>query len=466
MNLLVYIAFFIIFSVFACLIVWFFSKSKFSRKFLEISKEHSSALSRLEQMEDLKKALEERIQEINLLNTTIVELKEYKAKLETIIEKERTASREKIELIEDMRNNMVDAYKAISASALRENNQTFLDLAKTTLSKYMESAKSDFNVRSKEVKNIVVPIKDSLDRYDQHIQAMERSREKAYGGLSQQVHSLVETQQTLQKETGKLVKALRVPHVRGRWGEITLKRVAELAGMQNRCDFFEQQSVYDENGIMRPDMIVSLPGNRQIVVDAKAPLSAYLEALEAETEEECEILIATHSKHIQSHMHKLAQKAYWKQFTPTPEFVVLFIPGENFFSAALVKNPQIIEEGVNKGVILATPTTLISLLKTVFLAWRQENVSENAKAISELGRELYTRLNLMANHFDKLGRDIERCTGTYNQVLGSFERRVLTSARKFKELGISLPGDKDIVHIDSAEKKARNLSYPLGVGRE
>ncbi|MBW2167537.1 MAG: DNA recombination protein RmuC, partial [Deltaproteobacteria bacterium] len=202
----------------------------------------------------------------------------------------RLAVNEKIEMLEDIRNNMVDAYKAISASALRENNQTFLDLAKTTLSKYMEAAKSDFNVRSKEVKNIVVPIKDSLDRYDQHIQAMERSREKAYGGLSQQVLSLVETQQTLQKETGNLVKALRVPHVRGRWGEITLKRVAELAGMQNRCDFFEQQSVYNENGIMRPDMVVYLPGNRQIVVDAKAPLSAYLEALEAETEEEREIL--------------------------------------------------------------------------------------------------------------------------------------------------------------------------------
>ena len=457
MNSLVYIAFLIIVSVFSCFIAWFFAKSKFSKEFLEISKEHSSALSRLEQMEDLKKTLEERTQEINLLNSTITELKEHQAKLETIIDKERLAVNEKIEMLEDIRNNMIDAYKAISASALRENNQTFLDLAKTTLSKYMEAAESDFNVRSKEVKNIVVPIKDSLDRYDQHIQAMERSREKAYGGLSQQVHSLVKTQQTLQKETGNLVKALRVPHVRGRWGEITLKRVAELAGMQNRCDFFEQQSVYNENGIMRPDMVVYLPGNRQIVVDAKAPLSAYLEALEAETEEEHEILTATHSRQIQSHMHKLAQKAYWKQFSPTPEFVVLFIPGENFFSAALVKNPQLIEEGVNKGVILATPTTLITLLKTVSFAWRQENVSENAKAICELGRELYTRLNSMAKHIDKLGRDIERCTGTYNDVIGSFERRVLTSARRFKDLGISLPGDKDIVRIEPAEKKARKL---------
>lgn len=457
MNSLGYIAFFIIGTAFGFLIAWFFARSKFSKEFLEISKELSSALSRLEQMEALKKALEERAQEINSLNSTITELKEHQAKLETIIDKERIAVKEKIEMLEDIRNNMVDTYKAISASALRENNQTFLDLAKTTLSKYMEVAKSDFNMRSKEVKDIVIPVRDALDRYDQHIQAMERSREKAYGGLSQQVYSLMETQQTLQKETGNLVKALRVPHVRGRWGEITLKRVAELAGMQNRCDFFEQQSAYDENGIMRPDMVVYLPGNRQIVVDAKAPLSAYLEALEAETEEEREILIATHSKHIQSHMHKLAQKAYWKQFTPTPEFVVLFIPGENFFSAALVKNPQLIEEGVNKRVILATPTTLISLLKVVFFGWRQENVSENAKAISELGRELYTRLNLMAEHINKLGRDIERCTITYNDVIGSFERRVLTSARRFKDLGISLPGDKDIIHIDPAEKKARKI---------
>jgi len=457
MNSLAYIVFFIIGTAFGFLIAWFFAKSKFSKEFLEISKEHSSALSRLEQMEDLKKTLEDRVQEINLLNTTITELKENQAKLETIIDKERISVKEKIEMLEDVRNNMVDTYKAISASALRENNQSFLDLAKTTLSKYIESAKSDFNIRSKEVKDIVIPVRDALDRYDQHVQAMERSREKAYGGLSQQVHSLVETQQTLQKETGNLVKALRVPHVRGRWGEITLKRVAELAGMQNRCDFFEQQSAANDNGTMRPDMVVYLPGNRQIVVDAKAPLSAYLEALEAETEEEREILIAKHSKHIQSHIHKLAQKAYWKQFSPTPEFVVLFIPGENFFSAALVKNPQLIEEGVNKGVILATPTTLISLLKTVSFAWRQENVSENAKAISELGRELYTRLNLMAEHINKLGRDIERCAGTYNDVIGSFERRVLTSARRFKDLGISLPGDKDIVRIEPAEKKARKL---------
>lgn len=409
-------------------------------------------------MEGLKKALEERTRTIDSLNVTITELKEHQARLETIIDKERLAVDEKIATFEDIRNNMIDAYKAISASALKENNQTFLDLAETTFSRYMEVAKSDFNVRSKEVKNIVVPIKDSLDRYDQHIQAMERSREKAYGGLSRQILSLAETQQTLQKETGKLAKALRVPHVRGRWGEITLKRVAELAGMQNRCDFFEQQSAHGENGVMRPDMIVSLPGNRQIVVDAKAPLSAYLEALEAETEEDREVLMAAHSKQIQSHMHKLAQKTYWKQFAPTPEFVVLFIPGENFFSAALVKNPKLIEEGVNKGVILATPTTLISLLKTIAFAWRQENISENTKAISELGRELYTRLNLMANHFDKLGRDIERSTNTYNQVVGSFERRVLISARKFKELGIFLPGDKDIVHIDPVEKKARNLN--------
>ena len=457
MNILEYIVSFIIGAAFGCLITWFFAKSKFSKEFLEISKELSSALSRLEHMEGLKKALEERTRTIDSLNAAITELKEHQARLETIIDKERLAVNEKIEMLEDLRNNMIDAYKAISVSALKENNQTFLDLAKTTFSRYMDVAKSDFNVRSKEVKNIVVPIKDSLDRYDQHIQAMERSREQAYGGLSQQILSLAETQQTLQKETGKLVKALRVPHVRGRWGEITLKRVAELAGMQNRCDFFEQQSAYDENGIMRPDMVVYLPGNRQIVVDAKAPLSAYLEALEAETEEDREVLIAAHSKQIQSHMHKLARKTYWKQFAPTPEFVVLFIPGENFFSAALVKNPKLIEEGVNKGVILATPTTLIALLKTVAFAWRQENVSENAKAISELGRELYTRLNLMANHFDKLGRDIERCTNTYNQVVGSFERRVLISARKFKELGISLPGDKDIVHINPVEKKARKL---------
>jgi DNA recombination protein RmuC len=424
---------------------------------LESAKERSAALGKLDHMEDLKASLKLYKKELKTLNEMIANLKRRQAKLETIIVKERIAAEEKIALLKDIRSNMTDTYKAISASALRENNQSFLDLAETTLSKYMEAAKKDIDARGKEVKDIVHPIHNALHKYDEHIQAMERAREKAYGGLSQQLLSLVRTQDILQKETGKLLKALRIPQVRGRWGEITLKRVAELSGMLNQCDFFEQPTTLAEEGFLRPDMLVYLPGGRQVVVDAKVPLAAYLEALEAETDEECDAMLLTHAKHVQSHIHALARKTYWAQFEQAPEFVVLFIPGESFFSAALAKNPHLIEEGINKNVILATPTTLISLLKTIAFGWRQEAVAENAKTISELGRELYDRLYSMTKHVNRLGREIERCTTTYNQVIGSFEHRVFASARKFKELGLYLKDGRELLFINPAEKKARRL---------
>jgi DNA recombination protein RmuC len=266
------------------------------------------------------------------------------------------------------------------------------------------------------------------------------------------------TQQQLQTETANLVKALRTPQVRGRWGEITLRRVAELAGMLRHCDFFEQETKDTEQGRLRPDMIVRLPNERQIVVDSKAPLLAYLEALEAQTEEERTDKLTLHSRHIQAHMNKLSQKTYWDQFQPTPEFVVLFIPGESFFSAALERNPGLIEEGVSKSVILATPTTLISLLKAVAFGWRQEAMAKNAELISTLGKELYERISTMAEHLERLGRNIDKCAATYNQVVGSFERRVLASARKFSELGIEKRDRAEIVHITPVEKTTRQIS--------
>jgi len=286
--------------------------SRTEEAMLKASEERAAAHAKLEQMHEVRQAVEEKASEIKELTKTITELKERQATLETTIKKERAASEEKLQLLEEAKQK---------------------------------------------------PIKESLEKYDRQVQEMERMREKAYGGLSQQVKSLLATQQTLQKETSNLVRALRTPQVRGRWGEITLRRVAELAGMMNYCDFFEQETKDGEQGRLRPDMIVRLPNERQIVVDAKAPLLAYLEAVEAETEEERTSKLILHSKQIQTHMTKLGQKSYWEQFQPTPEFVVLFIPGENFFSSALEYNPGLIEDGVSKGVILATPTTLIALLK-------------------------------------------------------------------------------------------------------
>jgi len=427
------------------------------RDLLEASQKKAAAESRLEQLTVLQTSLTDKESKIDALHITISELKERHAELSTTIENERKNFAEKSALLQDIRSNLTETHKTISADALQQNNRAFIDLAQTTFSKYMDSARTDFDSRSKAVGETIKPLKESLDRYERQIQAMEKSRENAYGGLSKQVESLMLSQEMLQKETGKLVTALRVPHVRGRWGEITLRRVAEMAGMQSHCDFYEQSSAQSDEGLLRPDMVVHLPGKRHIVIDAKVPLVAYLEALEAETEEDREDKLSTHARHVATHIKNLARKAYWKQFDSTPEFVVLFIPGENFFSAAVSHNPKLIERGVEDGVVLATPTTLISLLKTVAFGWQQEKMAENARRISELGTELFERISTMGRHINSLGRDIERAAGSYNKVVGSLERRVLSSARKFKELGISSKHDDQNMTVAAVEAQTRKI---------
>ena len=427
---------------------------------LKTSEERSAAYAKLEGMEQLRQQLKEKTEEVKQAETALSAIREKQASLETALEKERIAAEEKLQLLEKAKGELTDTFQVISGKALRDSQASFVELAKATLGRYQEAAMRDLEVRQKEVKQIIQPVRESLEKYDRQVQDMERIRQEAYGGLSQQVQSLMTTQQQLQKETANLVKALRTPQVRGRWGEITLRRVAELAGMLRYCDFFEQESKETEQGRLRPDMIVRLPNERQIVVDSKAPLLAFLEALEAETEAERASKLTLHSKQIQAHMNKLSQKTYWDQFNPTPEFVVLFIPGENFFSAALEHNPRLIEEGVAKGVILATPTTLISLLKAVAFGWRQETMAQNAEAISNLGKELYERISTMAEHLNNLGRHIEKSVSVYNQVIGSFERRVLASARKFSELGVTKRDGAEILYVSPTEKTTRQVSLP------
>jgi DNA recombination protein RmuC len=373
------------------------------------------------------------------------------------MDSERKASAEKIAMFDDMKTRMMDAFKSLSSRVLQENNQSFMDLAGQIFSKYMESARLDLEAREKAVKEAVRPVSEALEKYDQQIKAMENARHQAYGELSQQVVSLVQTQNELQRETGKLVNALRMPHVRGRWGEITLRRVVELSGMQNRCDFFEQQTAQAADSMARPDMIICLPGDRKIVVDSKVPITAYLDAVSAGTRDQADEMLERHAKHVQAHVNNLARKEYWTQFAPTPEFVVLFMPGENFFSAALTKNPELIEDAANKGVILATPTTLISLLKAVAYGWKQEAAAENAKAVAELGNELYNRLSSMADHINRLGHDLNKCVESYNRAVGALEHRVLPAARKFQDMGVVVKGGKTITGLIPSDKKARNL---------
>jgi DNA recombination protein RmuC len=418
----------------------------------------AAALKEAEQLLDLKDRLKIRESEINRLTDEITGLKQIQTELETTLHQERLAMEGKIIFLNETAKKMEDAFKALSAESLRSNNQQFLDLAKATLEKYQSEAKGDLEQRQKAVENIISPLKETLEKYAQQVQFMEASRQQAYGSLTQYLETMAATEQRLQAETGNLVKALRAPQVRGRWGELTLRRVAELAGMSEHCDFIEQESINLEEGRLRPDMIVRLPNKKWVVVDSKSPLQAYLDSLEAPTEEERKIKLRDHARQIQVHMQKLSSKSYWDQFPEAPEFVVLFLPGENFFSAALEQNPNLIEEGINQKVILSTPTTLITLLRAVAYGWRQEALAENAQAISELGKTLYERLVKMAMHFAELGKQLDRSVHSYNEALGSLESRVLVTARRFKELGIS--SKAPVPDLGPLEKSIRNLQSP------
>jgi len=351
------------------------------------------------------------------------------------------------------KDQLADTFKALATDALRGNNETFIGQATQAFKTVKTEAEGDLAQRQQAIEGLIKPLNEALQRYETQIASMERARQSAYGGLDQHLKTLAQAHERLQQETGNLVKALRSPQVRGQWGEITLKRVAELAGMVEHCDFREQETVQGETGRLRPDMIIQLPAGRQIVVDAKTVLAAYLEAVEAQDDEVRRERLRQHATQVRARMDQLSAKAYWSQFAQAPEFVVLFLPGEQFLGAALEYDRTLIEEGFAKKVVIATPTTLIALLRAVAYGWRQEQLAENAQAISALGKDLFERMAVLAEYLSDVGASLNKSVTAYNKAVGSLEARVLPSARRFKDLGIG--SEKDIPKLESLEQAPR-----------
>lgn len=377
--------------------------------------------------------------------------------LRSRLDSEIKAAAEKQALLERAEIKLSDTFKALSADALRSSSEQFLQLAKSSLSTQTEEAKGEIEKRKVAIETLIKPMSESLGKFELRIGEIEKSREGAYSELREQVRALGEGQLGLQRETASLVKALRQPTGRGQWGEIQLRRVVELAGMQEHCDFETQHhSTTDEGKKLRPDLIVRLPGGKTIVVDSKTPMNAYLDALEASDDATRDTALARHARQVHTHIQQLSSKNYTAQFAHTPEFTVLFLPSESFFSAALQIDPGLIERGVEQGIILATPTTLIALLRAVSYGWRQESIAENAREISQLGRTLHERLGKLADHFSKLGRSLGSAIDHYNSAIGNFETRVLVTARKFEELKATPEATASIPNLDPIDKIPRS----------
>ena len=356
-----------------------------------------------------------------------------------------------------MRKSMQTAFQSVSFDVMERSSRSFFDLARATFEKAHDGAKADLDLKQKTFESLVAPLRETMKSLEEHQRELEKRREGAYASLNKQMEGMIQIESELRKETQQLSMALRSPPARGAWGQVHLRRVVELAGLLNQCDFTEQTSHETEGKILRPDLIVHLPGERHIVVDAKTPLNAYLEAQETSDSAQRERLLETHAKELRKHMRDLSQKDYWKRYDLSPEFVVLFLPAESFFSAALQMDPSLIEAGAEQNVIVATPTTLIAILRSIAHSWKQEAISKNAEQIAMLGQELYERLSVLSEHWSRVGRSLASSVEAYNQAIASLESRVLVPARKLKEHGAA-PANKEIAVLEPIDKLVRETA--------
>jgi DNA recombination protein RmuC len=427
--------------------VWLFNRET-RQQLAQVNRQKDAALEQLREesnrrasfealaagIPDLQREIEGRSMSIAQQQRTILDVTKEKEALAATLDAERKGFEEKLKLLEEAKTALSDAFNALSANALRSNSEEFLKLAQAS----------------------VAPIKEALGKFDAKIQSLEVAREGAYQGLVQQVSQLLDTGRQLRSETSNLVQALRSPVVRGQWGEIQLRRVVEMAGMLNYCDFTEQETLKTEAGALRPDLIVKLPAGKTIVVDAKAPVANFLDAMAAVDPAERKLKLQAFAKLVRDRVSELGRKSYWDQFKETPELVVMFLPGDHFYSAALQEDPSLLEFGVEQRVLIATPVNLIGLLRAVAYGWRQESIAVNAKEISELGAELYKRISDLGGHWIDLGRNLSRTVEAFNSAVGSLESRVLVSARRFRELGAESSA-MEIDVVEPVEKTARPL---------
>ena len=380
--------------------------------------------------------------------------------LDLTLKLERQNRAELNDILDATRDQLANTFNQLSNEALDRNNNQFLKLAEENLKRYQSEAKAELTSKEKSIEQLVKPINEALKKTSEQIHTIEKERKEAYGSLRNTIDQMNQSQQNLQQETQNLVQALRRPEVRGQWGEMTLKRLAELSGMVQHCDFFEQTHTQTETGAIRPDMIVRLPEQREIIVDAKTPLDAYLSAIQAKDDSVRQTELARHAQVIRSRVRELAKKNYWAEYSQSPEFVVLFIPGEQFLSAALEVDSQLLEDSMAQNIILATPTNFIALLRAVSYGWKQLALAENAENIRELGETLYNRLATFSGHLDKLGRSLNSSVDAYNKSVGSLERQVMPSGRKFVEMGIR--AKKEIGELEPIEKQVREVQDQSG----
>jgi DNA recombination protein RmuC len=394
-------------------------------------------------------------QEVAGLRVRLETEQQTRAAREASLEAERKNLEEQRALLQGAEAKLSDTFKALSHDVLGKQSASFLQLAAQSFDKLRAESEGDLVARQEAISGLVQPLKDVLQKYEQEVKQIEAQRQEAYGSLRQHLFLLGETQSQLQRETANLVTALRKPQVRGRWGEITLRRLAELAGMVDRCDFYEQPTVSSEERLMRPDMVVHIPGGREIIVDSKVALDAYLDAIEASSEEVKQQHLARHATQVRRHMEQLGSKAYWDHLPKAPEFVVLFLPGDPFLGAAVEHDPTLIENGMAQRVVIATPNTLIALLLAVYHGWRQEEITKNAQLISELGKQVYKRISILWEHLDSLRGAIDKAVEAWNRVVGSLEHQVLPSVRRFRDLKATTA--EEIAQLEEVDRTTRAL---------